>query len=987
MRRRTVILFFLFFALHKQTINAQVPDYHVQLFDERHGLHTFLMLDVVKDQNDFTWILYRFKIQRFDGKLVKEFTFDDALFSIICDDQNNIWATSRTEFFRYSDQQKRFTRVHHDTTGKPLIGKLLKIPGYPIVCHSNNGFYAFDSKANMFKKINSGPLSFSKKFELLSADSYEKTVFVQSKDTLYSIDGRSGTVRKLAGAHDVNTFHALNEDKVILSSFNNYCYWFDFRNNTVTRIDIGKGMGGTSSYFFRAFDAEQVNATEYFITSNHGPLLYNLQTGVFRKLQLFSEGRPLRYIELVSNLNIDSQKNVWAVCSNHGLIYFRAAGGQLSLVRNVEIDKKLSWDNNVRNFAEDEKGNLWMATLNGFAYYDLKRGKITPYHPNVNDTTTYSFPSVRGIAYDGEYVILGPTNRGAWLYHVKTKTFHRPVFLQNDEGTKTKLKLENDFIDHICKLKSGDYIISARDGHYFMNGKNFLTTAIHFPGEEENGNFAFEDRSGFIWLVNQTALYRFDSAMRFVCRVPIDGAVSVTAILELEPGVFLVGGRGLHLVKKTVDNSFEVTFFDPYFKGKIISIIFRDKLKMIWLGTSEGFIRYDMKTRKPELFNFLDNVQGNMFNPRATHLTSAGVLYLGGYNGINYMEPEKVRSRNDSLKVTITRMAVNNVDTGLYDNHHFRLKHSQNTIDVEFAAPYFSSVNRVRYRYWLKGLDERWVDNGTNNSVRFSSLAPGDYQFKVAATINDENWFESQTSFSFMIRPPFWTTWWFRSLVLIAVAVSLYTFYRYQLNKKLEVERLRLSISRDLHDDIGSTLSSINILARSSLAKNSSHDESNVVLLQKIQQRSQRTLDAMDDLIWNTKPENDSLESLIIRMREYAAEVLEAAGIDFTLDCPASIGNLKLEMQQKKNLYLIFKEAVNNLAKYSNSSRALIRFEYEKKLLQMVIIDEGSGFTITSIKKGDGLDNMQSRAAEMNAQLEIKSGVGRGTTIQVDVPV
>jgi signal transduction histidine kinase len=115
--------------------------------------------------------------------------------------------------------------------------------------------------------------------------------------------------------------------------------------------------------------------------------------------------------------------------------------------------------------------------------------------------------------------------------------------------------------------------------------------------------------------------------------------------------------------------------------------------------------------------------------------------------------------------------------------------------------------------------------------------------------------------------------------------------------------------------------------------------------------------------------------------------VLEAAGISYTLHSSDSLHSLKLTMQQKKNLYLIFKEAVNNLAKYSNSSLAVIRFEYSKKLLQMTIADEGIGFTLTSIKKGNGLDNMQVRAAELNAQFEIQSEKGCGTTVRVHVPI
>jgi len=224
-------------------------------------------------------------------------------------------------------------------------------------------------------------------------------------------------------------------------------------------------------------------------------------------------------------------------------------------------------------------------------------------------------------------------------------------------------------------------------------------------------------------------------------------------------------------------------------------------------------------------------------------------------------------------------------------------------------------------------------------------------------------------------------------LVAIVIGSAIYILYKYQLNKKLEVERFRLRVSRDLHDDIGSTLSSINILCKSSLTNEMENGNNSMILLHKIQQRSQKTLDAMDDLVWSTKPGNDSLESLIVRMREYAAEVLEAAGISFTLESPEALNNVKINMQQRKNLYLIFKEAVNNLAKYSKAKKAFIRFEQQKKYLRMVIIDEGTGFTITSIKKGNGLDNMQSRAAEMNAQLEIHSGQDKGTTILLHMPV
>jgi hypothetical protein len=501
-RRDITILLGFLFGFTQLPADAQLPDYHVQFFNEKNGLQSFLMQDLVKDQNGFLWVLHRLKAQRFDGKSMKDFVFEESMYFLFCDDQNNIWASSRSGIFMYNDHQKGFKKIPHDTSGQPAIGKFLKIASYGLVAHSSKCFYVFDSLTRSFKKIISGPLSAIKSMTILSVNTCGDKVFVHGGDTLYRINIRTSEIDKLPGAVDVFSFHALNENKVLVSSFNNYSYWFDFKDHNVTKIDIGKGLGQASSFFLRIYDLYPVSRNEYFITSILGPLLYNDETGHFRKLRLFSDGKPLRSLDLVGNMFMDAQKNIWIIHLYNGLIYFRATEGQVGLLRNAEIEESRSWHNSVRNFAEDEQGNLWLATLNGFAHINLQTGKITPHQPKVNDTTTYSFPSMRGIACRGDYVILGPTNRGLWLYHMKKKIYSRPVFLKNEEGNKTRKKLENDFIDNICKLRSGDFIISSRDGHYFMDGKTFLVTAIRYPGESENGNFAYQDNSGNIWLGN-----------------------------------------------------------------------------------------------------------------------------------------------------------------------------------------------------------------------------------------------------------------------------------------------------------------------------------------------------------------------------------------------------------------------------------------------------------------------------------------------------
>ena len=228
------------------------------------------------------------------------------------------------------------------------------------------------------------------------------------------------------------------------------------------------------------------------------------------------------------------------------------------------------------------------------------------------------------------------------------------------------------------------------------------------------------------------------------------------------------------------------------------------------------------------------------------------------------------------------------------------------------------------------------------------------------------------------------------SILLLIIAALLLNYYR--LNKKLEMEKMRSRISRDLHDDIGSTLSSINIISGMAHTQTvSNSDEKSQAALEKINERSQRLLDDMSDIIWSVKPENDTLEETFSRMRLYATSVLEAKGILYTLDFPVKNTTNKLLPEVKNNLYLIFKEAVNNLAKYSNCKHAHLSISIKSKQLSMLIRDNGVGFntdfqngemkSIIQNFGGSGLKNMQARANDINANLKIESELGKGTLI------
>ena len=201
-----------------------------------------------------------------------------------------------------------------------------------------------------------------------------------------------------------------------------------------------------------------------------------------------------------------------------------------------------------------------------------------------------------------------------------------------------------------------------------------------------------------------------------------------------------------------------------------------------------------------------------------------------------------------------------------------------------------------------------------------------------------------------------------------------------RISKYLTEERLRTKIARDLHDEMGSTLTSINILSKVAMS-NDQVNEQVQLYLQKIKDHSGKMMESMSDIVWAINPANDSLEKVLIRMKEFAAEMLEQAGINYYFETDIASGELQLNLEQRKDLYLIFKEAINNAVKYSTATEMNFLLQCRDGLLLLRITDNGNGFDVGLSSAGNGIKNMNSRAAAMNASFHIESIKGTGTSI------
>jgi two-component system, NarL family, sensor histidine kinase UhpB len=225
---------------------------------------------------------------------------------------------------------------------------------------------------------------------------------------------------------------------------------------------------------------------------------------------------------------------------------------------------------------------------------------------------------------------------------------------------------------------------------------------------------------------------------------------------------------------------------------------------------------------------------------------------------------------------------------------------------------------------------------------------------------------------------------------LLVLLLGIVLFNRYQLKRKLEqqqaMQRIRNDIARDLHDEIGSTLTSINILSTFS-EKNLERDRAKTVAsLQQITEQSHGIQQAMSDIVWAIKPDNDKLQNMVVHMREFVSHTLEPKDISIDFEVDKTILPQTLPMEQRRDFFLVFKEAVNNAAKYSRAGKVIIRLARKQQGLQLLVKDDGIGFNTGQLTSSNGIKNMKERAEALKGNLTIDSSVGTGTSIMLQFP-
>ena len=517
----------------------------------------------------------------------------------------------------------------------------------------------------------------------------------------------------------------------------------------------------------------------------------------------------------------------------------------------------------------------------------------------------------------------------------------------------------------------------------------------------------------------QLGLQRLDLAQDSFYQVAVPGPEDVLAgkvvksLLRARDGTLYIGAReGLyrwhpaqgiwHHYREPADLA-----------NGIINCILEDERGRIWFSTNQGISCLEPATGRLRHFDPADGLPQVQFRNRSGCTGPGGWLYFGSQAGLVYFHPDSLRPNpyRPPVRLTSFRLFNREVPVGASPEDgtfalpaqigrldQLSLRHDQRLFSLGFAALNYRHPEENQYAYRLQGFDTAWVyTQASERLATYTNLAPGHYTFEVKAANDDGLWGEVPTRLAIEIRPPWWRTWWAYLLYVLLIAGAAYALLRLRITavrreeqtrarieqaKVEEREQVRARSSRDFHDEAGNRITKISLYT-GLLKQQAAGQPALVEMLDKVEANARDLASGMRDFIWVLDPRFDSLEGLSHRIRDFGQQLYDDTGISFRYEAGLPKAALTLDVNAKRHLLMIAKEAMHNALKYAQAHTVWVRFGVAEGMLYLDIQDDGLGFDPGQGGQGHGLRNMETRAREIGATWTLEAVPGMGTHIRL----
>jgi signal transduction histidine kinase len=458
--------------------------------------------------------------------------------------------------------------------------------------------------------------------------------------------------------------------------------------------------------------------------------------------------------------------------------------------------------------------------------------------------------------------------------------------------------------------------------------------------------------------------------------------------------------------------------------NNVICDIEEDAQGFFWMSSQAGIMRAskaelnrcadglcrEVAVRSYDMNDGLPTVQCSGGLQPAGCKTSDGRLWFPTAKGLVAIDPENVKTNQLPPPVVIEEATIDDrvAFDGADDSRPMVIPPGSHRIEFRYTGLSLVAAEKVRFKYRLNGWDKEWINAGTRRVAHYAYIPPGNYAFQVIACNNDAVWNETGAQIAFAALPYFWQTVWFRILsgaaTLAAGGGIVWLDARRRMRRKLErlerqrsLEQERTRIANDIHDDLGVQLTRIGMLSDPARIALQGSEQASADL-NRIYTATHELTRAMDEIVWAVNPHHDTFESLVNYLHKFAQDFLEAADLRCRLDMPIQLPSWPLSAEVRHNLFLAFKETLNNVVKHANATEVRISLALETAAFTLAIEDNGRGFVLENTEdgiislpaqqgRGNGLRNMKHRLAEINGCCEITSVPGRGTQVTFVLPV
>jgi signal transduction histidine kinase len=995
------------FAIAQQTAAPRFT--HLTVKD---GLASPLVKRIYQDKTGFIWFCTTNGLQRFDGKDFRTFYSHardtnslpgDDITDIIEDKFGRYWiATTVKGLCIYDPRTETYQRFNESNT--PLFdedgdhlrcivfttdGETALITGYnglyvfnvrTLSCRrfrvnnsglynnhlgdlyhlkdqlfvvAGEGFQLFDAQKMIFYDSSNAPvlgkmIGFSRKAggQAFYKDRFGKYWFSLWEPGLYCYDPSNGSIREIKlspPADRKNLFNPLvhtiigdEQGNLVLATYGIGVYVINPEDGSVVRHylnDPSDANSLISSYGGTVFTDR---ANNLWISTING--ISRLERPTRFTFPVLNE-KNATYI--ASALLQTSDERIWVGTYNgDGLFEFDKDFKPLKNYSRFEGNSDFI-ENGIWDLRESVSGQLLICRQNGFSSIDLRTKRQDDY----KDIPVLSVGAITSVQEDrGRWWL------GAW----------QSQLISFDPATRSARTFTMPGVTYILAKDSSHLLLAVYDKGYKFFSFSLRDSSLH----REPYHFFNPAYPTLTHNLNDIYHILIDKDMRYIA-----------------------SRIGLCVINNRTGESSLYTRSEGLLSSSVAGIV-KGSPGYIWLSTAQGISLFDTATRSFQNFDQHDGLTNQEFQTRSILQLKNGLILAGNGATVACFHPDSLLVDSPIPSPVITSLRIGDRQSPLDDRGVYTIPYRESNIAINFASLDPARAGSILYAYRLNGFDKEWQYASHHNSVNYTNLDGGHYSFDVKASVNGTDWVVAPTALSFYVGSPFYKQAWFIILLVTVVFAVLYAFYRIRIQRILEMQRLRNDISKDLHDDVGATMTSISILSDVASQKVKQQETKEVhEMMEQIGSSSRNLLQNLDEIIWSINPGNDPIEKVVLRMKELAAEMLEPNKIVYELAFDTGVVQIGIPMKDRRHLFLVYKEALNNMIKYADCSHARLSMQVTAHKLVMKISDNGKGFDLLNYIPGNGLLNMRQRSQEMKARLEIITKPGEGTTIILNYPL